>query len=54
MGNSLALRAASSQARHLSTRLTPVVEPGRAFSSPLVWETIKEKSPYFRTGSYLK
>ena len=21
---------------------------------PLVWETIKEKSPYFRTGSYLK
>ena len=28
--------------------------PGRGFSSPLVWETIKEKSPYFRTGSYLK
>ncbi len=31
----------------------PVVEPGRGFSSPLT-ENIKEKSPYFRTSSYLE
>ncbi len=31
----------------------PVVKPGRGFSSPPT-ENIKEKSPYFRTSSYLE
>ncbi len=45
--------AARSQARGLSNWLRQLSNPGRGFSSPPV-ENIKEKSPYFRTGSHLE
>ena len=45
--------AARSQARSLSNWLRQLSNPGRGFSSPPV-ENIKEKSPYFRTGSHLE
>ncbi len=40
-------------AHSLSNWLRQLSNPGRGFSSPLK-ENIKEKSPYFRTSSYLK
>ena len=45
--------AARSQARGLSNWLRQLSNPGRGFSSPPV-ENIKDKSPYFRTGSHLE
>ncbi len=39
--------------RGLSNWLRQLSNPGRGFSSPPV-ENIKEKSPYFRTGSHLE
>ncbi len=45
--------AARSQARGLSNWRCQLSNPGRGFSSPPV-ENIKEKSPYFRTGSHLE
>ena len=45
--------AARSQARGLSNWLRQLSNPGRGVSSPPV-ENIKEKSPYFRTGSHLE
>ena len=45
--------AARSQARSLSNWLRQLSNPGRGFSSPPA-ENIKEKSPYFRTGSHLE
>ncbi len=45
--------AARSQARGLSNWLRQLSNPGRGFLSPPV-ENIKEKSPYFRTGSHLE
>ena len=45
--------AARSQARGLSNWRCQLSNPGRWFSSPPV-ENIKEKSPYFRTGSHLE
>ena len=45
--------AARSQAGSLSNWLRQLSNPGRGFSSPPA-ENIKEKSPYFRTGSHLE
>ncbi len=45
--------AARSQACGLSNWRCQLSNPGRGFSSPPV-ENIKEKSPYFRTGSHLE